>query len=46
MACTHGNANTELAKEYISKRKIPQLFEVTPSSKPIDQFDLIRFLSL
>lgn len=24
----HSNANTELAKDYISKRKIPQLFEV------------------
>lgn len=24
----HTNANTELAKDYISKRKIPQLFEV------------------
>jgi hypothetical protein len=24
----HANASTELAKDYISKRKIPQLFEV------------------
>lgn len=28
MSQMHTNANTELAKDYISKRKIPQLFEV------------------
>ncbi|CAF1268860.1 unnamed protein product [Adineta ricciae] len=45
MTCTHGNANTELAKEYISKRKIPQLFEALITGlmvhKPEDHLEFI-----
>jgi hypothetical protein len=35
----HSNTNTELAKDYISKRKIPQLFEV---KHPVDNSSTIR----
>ena len=31
IATMNTNANTELAKDYISKRRIPQLFEVKTS---------------
>ncbi|UJR33891.1 hypothetical protein I4U23_021311 [Adineta vaga] len=45
MTRTHGNTNTELAKDYISKRKIPQLFEALVTGlmvhKPDDHIEFI-----
>jgi len=39
----HTNTNTELAKDYIAKRKIPQLFEVNSFKLIIKAKKLILF---